>query len=126
MDTALTEGLANGPAWVRLWVGWMILVNSLSVVFIPWKKEARVVLVVWAFTAISMTVLSEMNGYNRLLGLTHVVWWSPLLYYIYRRRHEIEPMSLYARWLATLFVTNACSLVLDYIDLVRYVLGDRS
>jgi hypothetical protein len=61
-----------------------------------------------------------------LLGLPHVVWWTPLVVYLYRRRSLLKRPPSFAGWIKTLVVTNTVSLVVDYIDVLRYVLGDRT
>ncbi len=78
-----------------------------------------------------MTTLYTLNGYNRLLGLFHVVCWTPLLIYLWKNRPRENrdasgAAALYPRWLRTLFITDLASLAVDYIDVLRYLLGHRS
>jgi len=66
-------------------------------------------------------------GYVRLLGITHIVVWTPFLIYLWRRREIIKAKPTPARvYFAALFVTNLISLAFDYTDLARYVLGERA
>ena len=125
MPSAFNEGLMAEPGWLKAWVGWMVLVNSLALLFVM-KREARVVLAVWVLNGISMTLMAEWTGYNRLLGIVHVIWWTPLMVYLYTQRDRIAFGSWYGRWVVVLMATNCTSLVVDYIDVVRYALGDRS
>ncbi len=139
---SLMFGIIEGPIPVLLWVGWLMIVNLLSLAF--WKhREARVIF--WAFfaNAIFMSFLCEINGYNRLLGISHVIFWTPLLVYLFRRLPSIDLIVRFWQWgrvlrripiidrsvgfwqwVGVLMVTNAASLVLDYIDVVRYILGE--
>lgn len=125
MTLALFDGLLAQPAWLQIWVLWLIVVNSAAIFFLR-RKPARVVLVAWLVNALLMTVLAELNGYNRLLGLSHVVVWTPLLVYLYRRyrQGEIGVSSIFDRWLKVLFVTDLLSLFVDYADVVRYLVGN--
>lgn len=124
MDNVFMDGLMQQPTWLKIWVGWMIVVNTASLAFLK-HTEARVVLGVWIANGITMTLLAEAMGYTRLLGLSHVIWWTPLIVYLWTRRDRFDPKALFTRWVYVLILTNTISLVVDYIDVIRYILGDR-
>jgi hypothetical protein len=84
MPTDFTHHLLQQPVWVQVWVAWMGLVNMASLVFLR-RPEARVILGAFAGNFIFMNPLFTMNGFNRLLGLSHVVFWTPLVIYLARR-----------------------------------------
>lgn len=113
------------PAWLQAWIAWMVLVNSASAAFLR-QTEARWVLAAWLGNLVTMSALYELNGYNRLLGLSHVLWWTPLLVYLFGLRGTLPRGTPFGVWVALLFLTNATSLVIDYVDVVRYLLGERS
>ncbi len=71
-----------------------------------------------------MSTLAEINGYNGLLGISHVIFWTPLLVYLYRLRTTVDRASWVTRWIVALFVSNAVSLVLDSVEVVRYFTSD--
>ncbi len=121
----LFEGIFSQAAWLQIWVVWLMLVNSASVFFVR-RREARWVLGAWLVNALLMTVLAEVNGFNRLLGLSHVLVWTPLLVYLALRWSGFSGASLYDKWLRVLFASNLLSLIVDYLDVVRYLFGDRS
>jgi hypothetical protein len=104
----------------------MVVVNSASLLFALRYRTARFVLAAWIGNAITMGQLFEWNGYNRLLGLSHVLWWTPLLWLLWRTRSDWPKAGPARAWLLALFATNATSLVIDYVDVVRYLLGDRA
>jgi hypothetical protein len=110
------------PLWVQVWVCWMMLLNTAAVLFLK-HKAAKVVLAVWVGNVITMMVLFEMVGYVRLLGLPHVIWWTPLVVYLFSQRRQF-PAGLVSTWLWILLFTNSASLVMDYIDVARYFMGD--
>lgn len=119
------EYLLREPLWLQLWLLWLAVVNTACVLFLR-DPDARWVGVAWIGNLITITALFEWNGYNRLLGLSHVVWWTPLLVHLWRRGVPLRRARRVDRWLAALFATNAISLVIDYVDVVRYLLGDRT
>ena len=59
------------------------------------------------------------------LGLAHVVFWTPLVLYLYARLTNLVGPRLFERWIRILLATNGVSLVVDYVDVLRYVMGDR-
>lgn len=110
------------PIWLQAWVGWMMLLNTAALLFLK-HKQAKVVLAVWVGNVITMAVLYEMVGYVRLLGLSHVIWWTPLVIYLFRQRKQF-PTGAGATWLWIVLLTNSASLVIDYLDVLRYFMGD--
>ena len=110
------------PLWLQAWVYWMMLLNTAAIFFLK-HKQAKVVLVLWVGNLITMTVLYELVGYVRLLGLSHVIWWTPLVIYLFSQRRSF-PAGLVATWLWIVLITNSASLILDYIDVARYFMGD--
>ncbi|MFQ5664861.1 MAG: hypothetical protein ACE5I7_00355 [Candidatus Binatia bacterium] len=117
--------LLREPAWLQMWVAWMVILNSASIVFLR-RREARWVLSAWIANMIFMSILFAVNGFNRLLGLSHVLWWTPLVIYLWRRLPALERSGAFAAWLRILLVTDTLSLVVDFSDVIRYLLGDRS
>ena len=127
LSLALFEGLLAQPLWLQIWVLWLVVVNSASLAFLG-HKAGRIVLGAWLVNIVLMTGLAELNGYNRLLGLSHVLAWTPLLVYLWRRhllQGELAGASLFDRWARVLFATNLASLVVDCVDVVRYLAGER-
>lgn len=110
------------PLWLRTWIYWMVAVNTSSLFFVRFKP-ARRILAAFIGSAITMSLLVEWNGYNRLLGLAHVLWWTPLLVYLHRIWNRLPDSRALHLYLIVLFYTNTASLVVDSIDVVRYLVG---
>ena len=119
--------LASG--WMTVWLYWMsfaIIVTPLVLVF---SKATRLDAVIVLLTNIAMLVgmgwVYEQIGYVRLMGIVHVILWTPLFIYLLLRAKNGE-MPLLCRLIIWMFVgTLAVSLVFDYTDAVRYLLGER-
>ncbi len=112
------------PLWLQAWVGWMMLINTASIFFLSYR-EPRVVLGIWIGNIITMTAMYEYFGYTRILGLSHVIWWTPLVIFLVLRLPQIERGKRVRTWILVLIATNVVSLVVDYIDVARYLLGER-
>lgn len=122
---SLTAAIMMQPLWLQAWIGWLVLVNILGAVIFVRRPEARWVLIAMAGNAVFMNWLFAEYGYQRILGLAHVVFWTPLLAYLWLRRRQWALQSLGGKWIAVLFATNLVSLVIDYIDVARYLAGER-
>lgn len=117
-----------GPAWVFYWVNFMGLMFMLSVPFTFKNKQARVILLATLVAApIIMMALYAKFGYERILGLGHILAWTPALYYLYKTRNSWRGNTgIVSKWLALTLVVMGISLVFDVADVIRYALGARS
>lgn len=124
METVLSEGIDSMPVGWRLWIYWLMAVNMASILFIL-RREGLITLLVWIANVVTMTLMAEYFGFVRLLGLSHLVWWIPLLIYLARRLRDIPLRTWLGRWIVVLMLTNSVSLVFDSIDVAGYLAGDR-
>ena len=100
------------------------LINLSSIFFLP-RMEAWAVLGTGLLAATVMTVLHAKLGYVRLLGIGHFVWIPMLIWLAFRLDHILEH-TLFCGWLLTLIAMDTVSLLIDIVDLVRYLRGDRT
>jgi hypothetical protein len=122
---SLIGELLQQPWWLIVWLAWLGFVNVASLAF--WKEiEARWIFAAFVGAVLLTTALYELNGYNRFLGLGHVVFWTPLMFYLYQRLSNVVGPRLFETWLRVLMATNSLSLVIDYVDVFRYLMGDRA
>ena len=121
----LFSQIMDQPPAIVYWVFWLMAINTASILFIIHRVEARWTLAAWLLNGmLIMPYLYDQFGFVRLLGLAHIVVWTPLLLYLYRRRETFKLPSLTGIYFWLLIVTNAVSLGFDYVDLARYFLGD--
>ena len=124
---ALVDFLKNMFKMPMAWWPWMAglpLINLSSIFFLP-RTEAWVVLGTGLLAATIMTALHAKLGYVRLLGIGHFVW-IPMLIWLGFRLDNILDDTLFQGWLLTLMAMDTVSLLLDIIDLIRYLRGDRA
>lgn len=118
--------LVAGPLWVSLWVGFMGLVLLLAMPFAFKRAEARWTIVAMMCVFPFMMWLYCRFGYQRILGLPHVLFWTPLVIYIWSRRRTWQVKeTLAGKWVFLAFGTMCTSLVIDYVDVARYFMGHR-
>jgi len=119
--------LASGLQTVWLyWMSFAIIVTPLVLVFSKaTRRDAVIVLLTNIAMLVGMGWIYEQMGYVRLMGIVHVILWTPLFVYLFLRAKNGE-MPLLCRLAIWMFVaTLAVSLVFDYTDVARYLLGER-
>lgn len=72
-----------------------------------------------------MTALHAKLGYVGLLGIGHFVWIPMLIWLVFRLDH-IREGTLYYGWLLTLIAMDTVSLLIEIVDLVRHLRGERA
>ena len=108
--------LMQQPVLVPVWVFILMIVNLVSVVF--WDEAlAKLIFVTFMLSAILMMGLYSWFGFEKILGLGHILW-IPLLVYVLVRLPSID--GSFKSYLITLSITIGISLVFDTIDVWRY------
>ena len=109
----------------RIWMLLLMAVNMIVPLFFLGHIEARVVLVTMIVSAALMMAMTGKFGFTRILGLGHVLW-IPLVFYLWTRLGEHPTNEPFGLWICLVIILNSLSLVLDTIDVTRYIRGDRA
>jgi hypothetical protein len=108
--------LMQQPVLVPAWVFILMIVNLVSVFF--WDKVlAKIIFVTFMLSAILMMGLYSRFGFEKILGLGHILW-IPLLFYVLVRLPSVD--GLFKSYLIILSIAMGISLVFDTIDVWRY------
>ena len=126
----LEEAMADQAAWLNIWLPILMLGSMILPVVLLIGKPSRIAGIVaiiaglLSFFAISW--MYEQLGYVKLLGLPHVLFYTPVvIYFISRLRSGQLPK--YAAWIMfASLVIILISLAFDYTDVARYFLGERT
>lgn len=114
------------PILWQLWLALLVAGNLVvPLVFID-RLESQVVLAAMVGAFLLMVVLTGFTGFTRLLGLGHLVFWTPLVIYLFGRFGEAPADDFFGIWLRSLLAINMLSLIIDAVDVIRYIAGDRS
>lgn len=118
------------PVWIQLWVVWMVAVIVAVPVIMRMYGAVRQDHLIVACSTVTLLVVMPLwhgqIGYVRLIGLPHIVVWTPLAIYLHaRRRHLSSPWQV-RRAVHVFMLTIIVSLAFDYVDAVRYILGERA
>lgn len=132
MPSTLGDALAIEPVWLQAWVLAMVASHLIAVFFIAGRSEGRwfiryeslAILASFLLAAVFMNWLYVQVGYVRLLGLAHLLFWTPAWVWIAFRLRIVGLASVFGKYLALYLVIAGLSLVIDAVDLVRYLLSD--
>ena len=123
------EALAAQPQWIRIWLLWMGVVLLASMVLLLFSRTTRrdslVIFLANFAVYVSMNWLFQQLGYVRLLGIIHVVFWTPLAVYLWLRLKNPAILFPFRQMIWLLLITITISLAFDYVDVVRYLLGEQ-
>ena len=118
------KGVMKMPIGWRAWVMILMVLNLVLPLFFLNRLEAQVTLGAFLAAGMIMTILTALGGFTRLLGLGHILW-LPLIYFLWTRLSHIPTDDFFGIWIRALMLLNAASLVLDTIDVIRYIACDR-
>jgi hypothetical protein len=119
------RGILRLPNPVRLWLLLLMAVNLVVPVIYLQRSEAQVVLLTFIASFMLMILITGVNGFTRLLGLGHVLW-IPLVFFLISRLDLVPAGGPYRVWIVSVIVLNSTSLVLDFVDVLRFSRGERS
>ena len=107
--------------WVA-WLGLLMAANFILPLIFITTLEGQVVLATGLISAMIQGRIFQTLGFVRLLGIGHSPW-IPLLLWLWSR-FEWDA-SIFAGWILAVMVLNSLSLIIDAVDVVRYVRGER-
>lgn len=111
------------PQWVHMWMGWMEFTFLSSFWFLLARVEARWVLATAVATFFGSLLVGYLFGWSDLWGAVHIVLWTPLLVYLWRRRPPLSQGSGFAVWVHLLMATIVISLAFDIVDVASWLGG---
>lgn len=125
----LSEAIAQQPQWVQYWLYALLFgILVLPLALLLWKQTRLTAVITIAAAVIAgfgVSWLYDRLGYVKLLGLPHILVWTPLALYLYGQIKR-EDMPVWPRRIMIVIMAMfVVSLAFDYVDIVRYMLGER-
>ena len=118
------KGLMYLPIRWQNWLLLLVTANLIVPLFYLHRLEAQVVIGTLMASMAFMTILTDLTGFTRLLGLGHI-FWLPLLYFLWSRLGHIPTSDFFGIWIRAVIILNSISLIIDVSDVMRYIAGDR-
>ena len=112
------------PIHWQVWLGVLVTANMVVPFFFIHMLEAQVVLAAAIVGMVIMSIIFNVKGFVRLLGIGHIGW-LPLVFWLWTKLDHAPADSIFGYWLMAVVVLNSLSLIIDTIDVLRYVKGER-
>ena len=119
----LTGIFSLAVGW-KIWLFCLITVNFFIPVFFYHTSEAQLTIVAFFLSGILGMVLVRIQGFTRLLGLMHIPW-IPLVYYLIGQLNIYSFTQPMGMWIRGVIILNGISLIIDLVDVVRFMRGER-
>lgn len=114
--------LMRQPVWIPIWVFYLMVINVVSVGF--WDEPlAKLIFISFMISAMLMMGLYSKFGFEKILGLGHILW-VPLLVYILTQISSVE--DGFKSYLVALSISIAISLAFDIFDVWNYFTNRKS
>ena len=107
----------------RVFATWLMAVN-LACVFFLGHIEGIVALAAAGTAVIGMAIMYQRIQFTRLLGIFHVLW-VPMILWLVSRWDTIAQDQALATWVGLMIATNIVSLIVDTVDVSRYMRGEK-
>ena len=126
----LPEAIATQAPWIGLWLNVLMLGGFiLPIILLFWRESRRagiVTLVAGVVSAFAVDQMYNMGGYTKLLGLPHVLFYTPVVIVLWSAL-SAGNWSVWPKRIGWAVLIIICiSLVFDYLDVLRYWLGNRT
>jgi hypothetical protein len=122
LGAGLIDAILAQPEHLRLWMGWLVLVNlAAPLIFLP-RTEAWVTMAAFLVNVVAMGVLYETYGYSQILGVTHLAVWPLLLLWLWSRWYGIDSLAM-RFWILLLTLSNVASLLIDARDVATFFMS---
>lgn len=122
----MNEHMMAQPLWLVIWISILVGLHIVAIplAFKDWRP--RIMVIVMILNAAFMSALFSKYGYTRILGLSHIIFWTPLLAYLWTSRNAHPERVWTGRFIKLGMLIILISLLVDYADVIRFVLGDRA
>jgi uncharacterized membrane protein YeaQ/YmgE (transglycosylase-associated protein family) len=124
------QAVAQQPMWIQVWLYWLMFgAFVLPLALFIWR-QSRIAAVASIVAGLLSGVLTnwifEQYGYVKLLGLGHIPFWTPLAIYLFLQIRRGDMPMWPKRIMVIVLATLLISLAFDYVDVLRYILGERA
>ena len=127
----LNEAMAaHGPDWLGIWMpvlfGGAFILPLTLLIWKPTRLAAIVTVLASFLGALTTNMLYSKMGYVKLLGLPHIIFWTPIVIYLFTLLRKPAVGKIPTGIITVVSVVILISLAFDYTDVIKYLLGDRA
>lgn len=110
----------------NLWVMVLSMINLFGGIYFFSHLEGKMALIAMMGAMLVMHFIYKKRGFVRLMGLGHILFWTPFLFVSMLRLKSGGLPGDFKVWLILVSSLNGISLLIDFWDLGRYLNGERA
>lgn len=118
-------GVRKMPILWQLWLVLLMMINGVGPLFFLSESVAVVALVAVISGGIIGVVLCETHGFTKILGVMHGPWVALLALQLLVLREGVAAGG-FRNWLLASTTVTLVSLIIDAVDVVSYLKGNRT
>jgi len=112
------------PGLVKVWMVFLLMpINAASLFFLDESMGIWIAFLANIGMLLNIPVMFYDRGISKLMSIPHLIPWTVIVVLIIFDRPEAT--GIYDTYLWALLVTNLISLAFDYVDSVKWIMGDR-
>jgi hypothetical protein len=120
-DSPWSGQVEDVPIWLKIWLMWVLFPSFIaSLLFVHRSNGARLAAAGFILSHIPMAY-HMFDVTVGVVGIMHVVCWSPALYFLSKDRHMVELKTLYGMWIHVMLFVLAVSLTFDFRDALKFI-----
>lgn len=123
------RSLMRMPVWVQIWMFvFLVPVNFATLAFLDQPGGPLVASLAVIAILLNVPVLLMIRGFGRLMALSHLILWPPLVVYcLWLLFAAGEPLSPGYYWLLwAVVIVDTISIIFDVSDFSKWLKGDRT
>lgn len=110
----------------NLWVMILSMINFMGGVLFFSTFEGKFALFSMMGAMMVMTIIYAKFGFVRLLGLGHVVFWVPFIFFCIKQLNNWSSIdATFRTWILIVTIVNSLSLTIDFIDVFKFLTGNK-
>ena len=125
----LPEAMAAHAPWLNIWINVLMLGLFVApAVMLFWpdsRKLGAAGLIAGIAGAIAIDMMFKSAGYTRMLGFGHVLFLTPFAFVMWQTMRHADLRAWPRRIIWFSFTVACISLAFDYVDVLRYIFGER-
>lgn len=120
----LNHGIKSLPIGWQAFVMCQSIVNVFVPIYFRDTIQGQATLVAFAASMVIGYLVVAKTGFSRLIGLCHLPW-IPLAIWIGLQMPSAPSDHPMFYWMIALMVINGFSIIVDVVDVMRFIGGDR-
>lgn len=115
------------PMWVQLWIAFILVPVNVAGLFFLDTPQGQIAAVLSICGMLpNVPIIWFQRGFSRVMAFPHLPIWTPLVIWLAWVFATNPPEGTIRTYFIVLLIVDTISLAFDYLDVFKYVKGDRA